>query len=52
VVLEVKSAKYERNHPREDDDNICLRGLPFGEAGRISEKGVRNGIVRFYEVDA
>lgn len=52
VVLEVKSAEYERNHPREDDDNICLRGLPLGEAGRISEKGVRNGIVRFYEVDA
>jgi len=52
VVLEVKSAEYERNHPREDDDNICLRGLPSGEAGRISEKDVRNGIVRFYEVDA
>jgi hypothetical protein len=52
VVLEVKSAEYERNHPREYDDNICLRGLPSGEAGRISERGVRNGIVRFYEADA
>ena len=52
VVLEIKSAEYESNHPREEDDNICLRGLPTGEAGRISETDVRNGIVRFYEVDA
>jgi superfamily II DNA/RNA helicase len=52
VVLEIKSAEYERNHPREEDDNICLRGLPSGEAGRISEAGVRNGIVRFYDIDA
>lgn len=52
VVLEIKSTDYERNHPREEDDNICLRGLPSGEVGRVSEKGVRNGIVRFYETDA
>jgi hypothetical protein len=52
VVLEIKSAEYERNHPREEDDNICLRGLPSGEAGRVTEKGARNGIVRFYETDA
>jgi len=52
VVLEIKSAEYERNHPLEEDDNICLRGLPSGEAGRVSVGGTRNGIIRFYEVDA
>jgi hypothetical protein len=52
TVLEIKSAEYESTHPHEEDDNICLRGLPSGEAGRVSESGVRNGIVRFYEVDA
>lgn len=52
VVLEIKSAEYERNHPHEHDDNICLRGLPCGEVGRVSQTGIRNGIVRFYEVDA
>ena len=51
VVLEIKSAEYEGLHPREEDDNICLR-LPSGEVGRVSEKGTRNGIVRFYEPDA
>ncbi len=52
TVLEIKSSEYERTHPHEEDDNICLRGLPGGEIGRISTNGVRNGIVRFYEVDA
>lgn len=52
VVLEIKSAQYERFHPREEDDNICLRGLPHGEVGRVSQQGARNGIVRFYEPDA
>ena len=52
TVLEIKSDKYERTHPHEDDDNICRRGFPSGEIGRISSAGVRNGIVRFYEVDA
>jgi hypothetical protein len=52
VVLETKSAEYERLHPREEDDNICLRGMPGGEVGRVSQQGARNGIVRFYEPDA
>ena len=52
VVLETKSADYERLHPREEDDNICLRGLPGGEVGRVSQQDARNGIVRFYELDA
>ena len=52
VVLETKSPDYERFHPREEDDNICLRGLPGGEFGRASQQGARNGIVRFYEPDA
>jgi hypothetical protein len=51
TVLEIKSSEYERTHPHEEDDNICLRGFPSGEIGRISTNGVRNGIVRFYEVD-
>jgi DEAD/DEAH box helicase len=50
TVLEIKSTDYEHLHPGEEDDNICLR-LNSGEAGRISEGGTRNGIVRFYEVD-
>lgn len=52
VVLEIKSVDYERSHPFEEDDNICLRGLPSGEAGRVSAESTRNGIVRFYEIDA
>ncbi len=52
TVLEIKSSEYERTRPHEEDDNICLRGFPGGEIGRISSSGVRNGIVRFYEVDA
>jgi superfamily II DNA/RNA helicase len=52
TVLEIKSDEYEHTHPHEEDDNICLRGFPSGEIGRISSAGVRNGIVRFYEVDA
>jgi hypothetical protein len=51
VVLEIKSVEYERLHPREEDDNICLR-LPSGEVGRVSPQGARNGIVKFYEPDA
>jgi CRISPR/Cas system-associated endonuclease/helicase Cas3 len=52
VVLEYKSPEYERTHPSEWDDNICLRGLNSGEIGRITEDGVRNGILKFYDVDA
>jgi hypothetical protein len=52
TVLEVKSSEYEQTHPHEEDDNICLRGFPSGEVGRVSAKGVRNGIVTFYEMDA
>lgn len=52
VVLEYKSPQYEHNHPNEEDDNICLRGFPEGEIGRVSGKRVRNGILRFYDVDA
>lgn len=52
TVIEVKSSEHERAHPYDEDDNICLRGLPGGEIGRISANGVRNGIVRFYEMDA
>ncbi len=52
TVLEIKSSEHERTHPHEEDDNICLRGFPGGEIGRISANGVRNGIVRFYEMDA
>lgn len=52
TVLEYKSKEYENLHPREEDDNFCLRGLPSGEIGRLSSTGVRNGILRFYEIDA
>lgn len=52
VVLEYKTPTYERFHPKEEDDNFYLRGLPAGEIGRQSYHGARNGILRFYEVDA
>lgn len=51
VILEYKSSEYERIHPFEEDDNICLRGFPGGEIGRTSGNS-RNGILRFFEVDA
>lgn len=50
VVLEYKSPEYERMHPNEPDDNICLR-VDNNEIGHIRENN-RNGILRFYDVDA
>lgn len=50
VVLEYKSPQYELLHPSEPDDNICLR-LGNNEIGCVSESA-RNGILRFYDVDA
>lgn len=50
VVLEIKTPEYERLHPNEEDDNICLR-LLSGEYGRTSDGRARNGIVKFYDED-
>lgn len=48
VVLEIKPPEYERLHPSEEDDNICLH-LSSGEYGRTSDGRTRNGIVKFYD---
>lgn len=50
VVLEYQKPEYERMHPNEPDDNICLRE-GNNEIGRVRENA-RNGILRFYDVDA
>jgi CRISPR/Cas system-associated endonuclease/helicase Cas3 len=51
VLLEIKSEDYEHSHPNEQDDNICLH-IQGKLVGRTSKTNVRNGLVRFFEVDA